>query len=152
MITSNNEYSNLDKVLFTNSKLIENKNNIEKNISEGLLTFRTLVISAPFINQAEESEQLEKILAACKLQKEHYKIVTLTNDWSYFRNSDAIKEVLLFGIDEEVLNLNIQMPFNHPVNFDNRIWVKTSSVSEMMHSKEIKNALWQNALKPHFVG
>jgi hypothetical protein len=47
----NNEYSNLNKVLFNNSKLIENKNNIEKNISEGLLTFRTLVIPAPFINQ-----------------------------------------------------------------------------------------------------
>jgi hypothetical protein len=148
----NNEYSNLNKVLFNNSKLIENKNNIEKNISEGLLTFRTLVIPAPFINQEEELEQLEKILAACKLQKEDYTIVTLTNDWSYFRHFNTIKEVLLFGMDEQDLNLNIQIPFNQPVNFDNRVWVKTSSVAEMMHSKEIKNALWQSALKPHFVG
>jgi hypothetical protein len=97
-------------------------------------------------------EQLEKILAACKLQKEDYTIVTLTNDWSYFRHFNTIKEVLLFGMDEQDLNLNIQIPFNQPVNFDNRVWVKTSSVAEMMHSKEIKNALWQSALKPHFVG
>ncbi|KAA5532522.1 hypothetical protein F0919_17210 [Taibaiella lutea] len=148
----NNEYSNLNKVLFNNSKLIENKNNIEKNISEGLLTFRTLVIISPFINETEESAQLEKILAACKLQSNDYNVSVLTNDWSYFRNAASIKEILLFGVSEKDLNLNILMPFNQVIRFDNRVWIKSSSIAEMMKSQEIKNNLWQNALKPHFLG
>jgi len=148
----NNEHSNLNKVLFTNNKLIENRNNIEKNISEGLLTFRTLVIISPFVNETEESAQLAKMLAACKLQNKDYTIYTLTNDWSYFRNTESIKEVLLFGVTEKDLNLNIQMPFNQVIKFDDRAWIKSSSIAEMMKSQEIKNNLWQNALKPHFIG
>lgn len=148
----NNEYSNLEKVLFGSNKLIENKNNIEKNISEGLLTFRALIIKASSINEVEDLAQLEKILAACNLRNTDYKIYSLTNDWSYFRNAESIKEVLLFGISEQDLNLNIQMPFNQPVKFDNRVWIKTVSITDVMQSREIKNNLWQNALKPHFVG
>lgn len=139
-------------VLFHNNKLIDNKNNIEKNISEELLTIRTLVLIAPLKNEIEELSQLTKVLSACKLQQEDYKISLLTNAWSYYRNQESIKEVLLFGITETDLNIGIQMNDNQIIKFDNRIWVKTSSISEMINSQQIKNNLWQNALKPHFVG
>jgi len=147
-----NEHSDLAKVLFSNNKLIENKNNIEKNISEGLLTFRTLVITTSAGNETEALGQLEKILIACKLQNTDYSIFTLTNDWSFYRNNASIKEVLLFGITEADLNINIQLPYNQPVKFDERTWIKTASITEVMESRDLKNILWQNALKPHFVG
>jgi hypothetical protein len=148
----NIEHMTFNNVLFSNNKLIENKNNIEKNISEGLLTFRTLVLIAPLNNETEELNQLAKILSACKLQQEDYKISPLTNEWSFYRNHQSIKEVLLFGITETDLNICIQMTENQIIKFDSRVWIKTSSISEMINSQQIKNNLWQNALKPHFVG
>ncbi len=141
-----------NNVLFHNNKLIENKNNIEKNISEELLTIRTLILIAQPNNETEELVQLGKILSACKLQQNDYKISYLTNDWSFYRNNDSIKEILLFGISEIDLNLAIQMPVNQIIKFDNRIWVKTLSIAEMANNQQIKNDLWQNALKPYFVG
>lgn len=132
--------------------LLKTEITLKKNISEGLLTFRTLVVTTSSGNEEEAFAQLEKILIACKLQNTDYKIFTLTNDWSFFRKSESIKEVLLFGVTEKNLNINIQMPYNQPVKFDNRIWIKTASIAEVMESRELKNNLWQNALKPHFVG
>jgi hypothetical protein len=141
-----------NNVLFNNNKLIENKNNIEKNISEELLTIRTLILIAQPNNETEELVQLGKILSACKLQQNDYKISYLTNDWSFYRNNDSIKEILLFGISEKDLNLAIQIPVNQIIKFDNRIWVKTLSIAEMANNQQIKNDLWQNALKPYFIG
>src|ERR1700744_1913675 len=139
-----------NNVLFNNNKLIDSRNNIEKNISEELLTFKTLILVANPKNETEELVQLGKILSACKLQQDSYKISYLTNDWSFYRNHQNIKEVLLFGISEKELNLSIQMPVNQIVKFDDRIWVKTMSISEMANNQQIKNDLWQNALKPYF--
>ena len=140
-----------NNVLFNNSKLIANKNNIEKNISEELLTFRTLIFTAAPKNETEEMLQLGKILSACKLQQNEYIITQLTNDWAFYRNNESIKEVLLFGVSEKELNIAIQIPINQSIKFDNRIWVKTMSIYEMANNQQIKNDLWQNALKPHFV-
>lgn len=141
-----------NNVLFNNNKLIENRNNIEKNISEELLTFRTLILISASKNETEELVQLGKILSACKLQQHEYKISYLTNDWIFYRTNEDIKEVLLFGISEKELNLSIQIPVNQVIKFDERIWVKTISISEMTNNQQIKNDLWQNALKPYFIG
>jgi len=137
--------------LFNGIKLINNKNNIEKNISEELLTFRTLVITAPFRNEAEEMGQLVKILSACRLQPTDYGIVPGgQHEWSYYRSQENIQEVLLFGVTENMMNIGISLPENQPVSFDGKIWIKTAAVSEIINSQQIKNNLWQNALKPHF--
>lgn len=152
MMVLNNGYMNLHKLLFNNYQPIENRNNIEKNISEELLTFRTLVLISPPVNKTDENQQLGKILSACKLQNNDYMISSLTKDWSFYRNSDSIKEVILFGVDENDLNISIQLKENQLVKFDNRIWIKTVSIHEMMKNQAIKNTLWQQALKPHFVG
>jgi hypothetical protein len=141
-----------NNVLFHNNKLIGNKNNVEKNISEGLLTFRTLVLIAPTKNESEELNQLQKILSACKLQQSEFSIAPLTHDWAYYRNNASIREVLLFGISENDLNICIQLPENQAIKFDNRVWIKTASIAEMMNNQQIKNDFWQNALKPTFVG
>ncbi|WP_162903101.1 hypothetical protein [Taibaiella koreensis] len=138
-------------VLFSNNKIINYKDNSEKNISEELLTIRTLVFCRPLENVPEETEQLEKILIACKLQKEAYKVVQNVHSWSFYRKIENIKEILLFGITEKDLNLNILFTENQINKFDNRIFIKTASLATLLSNQQIKNDLWQNALKIHFL-
>ncbi len=151
MIVLNSKNANFYNVLFSNNKVIRDKDILEKNISEELLTIRTLLLVAPFRNETEESAQLDKILTACRLQKEDYKVDQEIKSWSFYRKMNNIKEVLLFGITEKDLNLDLQFNNNQINKFDGRIFIKTASVAEMLTNQLIKNELWQNALKPHFV-
>ncbi|WP_157977246.1 hypothetical protein [Taibaiella helva] len=146
--TKNNNFYN---ILFSNNKIINHKDKAEKNISEELLTVRTLVLCRPFERMPEEMEQLEKILIACKLQKEAYKVDQNPNSWSFYRKFENIKEILLFGISEKDLNLNISFTENQINRFDNRVFIKTTSLAGILNSQQIKNDLWQNALKIHFL-
>lgn len=147
----NRKNASFYNVLFSNNKIIKCKDNAEKNISEELLTIRTLVLLQRPQDETAEMAQLEKILAACTLQKSDYKVIYRHHSWSDYRQYANIREVLLFGITESDLNISIQFNENQINKFDERIWIKTASISEMTHNQSIKNALWQNALKPHFV-
>jgi hypothetical protein len=146
------ESNNFYNVLFNTNKLINTRIVPEKNISEELLTIRTLVLITPPINEMEEYVQLEKMLNACKLTKEDYKVELQTEDWNYYRTFENIKEILLFGITEKELNIGVQLIGNHINKFDNRIFIKSLSIAQLANSQQDKNSLWQNALKPHFVG
>lgn len=146
------ENNNFYDVLFNNNKLIKTSPSIEKNISEELLTVRTLVLITTPANEMEEYVQLEKMLNACKLTKEDYKVELQTEDWNYYRTFENIKEVLLFGISEKELNIGVQLIGNHINKFDNKVFIKSISIAQLANSQQDKNSLWQNALKPHFVG
>jgi hypothetical protein len=150
MITLNSKNASFYNVLFSNNKVIKDKDSHEKNISEELLTIRTLVLVQQPKNEAQETAQLEKILSACRLQKEDYKVERNINSWSFYRQMDRIKEVILFGITEKDLNLDLQFNNNQINKFDERVFIKTASLAEIMANQLIKNELWQNALKPHF--
>lgn len=145
------ENTNFYNVLFNGSKLINTVKPSEKNISEGLLTIRTLVLITAPTNEMEEYVQLEKMLTACKLTKEDYKVELQAGDWNYYRTFENIKEVLLFGISEKELNIGVQLIGNHINKFDNRVFIKSLSIAQLANSQQDKNSLWQNALKPHFV-
>ncbi len=151
MITLNSKNSNFYNVLFSNNKVIKDKDGYEKNISEELLTIRTLVLIQQPNNDPEERAQLEKILSACRLQNGDYKVEHDVQSWSFYRKMEQIKEVILFGIIEKDLSLDIQFNVNQINKFDGRIFIKTVSIAEIMANQFIKNELWQNALKPHFV-
>lgn len=144
--------NNFYDVLFNNNKLIKTSPSIEKNISEELLTIRTLVLITAPTHEMEEYVQLEKMLTACKLTKEDYKVELQAGDWNYYRTFENIKEVLLFGISEKELNIGVQLIGNHINKFDNRVFIKSLSIAQLANSQQDKNNLWQNALKPHFVG
>ncbi|MFA6058870.1 MAG: hypothetical protein WC756_11780 [Taibaiella sp.] len=146
------ENNNFYDVLFNNNKLIKTRTVPEKNISEELLTIRTLVLIIAPTNEMEEYVQLEKMLTACKLTKEDYKVELQAEDWNYYRTFENIKEVLLFGISEKELNISVQLIGNHINKFDNRVFIKSLSIAQLANSQQDKNSLWQNALKPHFVG
>jgi hypothetical protein len=148
----NSENNNFFNVLFGNNKLINCKSDHEKNISEELLTIRTLVLIPQPVNEMEEYVQLEKMLTACRLQKADYKVELDIQHWDYYRKCDNIKEVLLFGISEKDLNIGVNLFENQINKFDGRIWVKSLALSQLANNQPAKNNLWQNALKPHFVG
>lgn len=152
MIMLNTKNKNFYHVLYSNNKIINYKDHFEKNISEELLTIRTLVICRPFVQGPEEMDQLEKILAACKIQKGAYKVEQQPRPWSFFRQWGNIKEILLFGVSEQELDLNLQFNENQVCKFDERVFIKTASLAEILTNQQIKNNLWQNALKIHFLG
>lgn len=149
MANSNN--SGFFNVLFSNNKIISYKDSIEKNISEELLTIRTLVIVGQPGREAVAYAQLEKILSACTLQQKDYMVASQPENWALYRRYDNIKEVLLFGISEEALDIKVHFAENQINKFDGRVWIKTMTISEIMDNQSVKNTLWQNALKPHFV-
>jgi hypothetical protein len=93
-----------------------------------------------------------KMLTACKLTKEDYKVELQAGDWNYYRTFENIKEILLFGVSEKELNIGVQLIGNHINKFDNRVFIKSLSIAQLANSQQDKNSLWQNALKPHFVG
>jgi len=149
MLKSKNEH--LYNSLFTGNKIIIDKNNAQKNISEELLTAGTLILVRESDLQPETEAQLNRILAACKLQKGMYKVETAPYPWQLYRGYEQIREVLLFGVTEKDLNIEVQFAENQINKFDGRVFIKSAGISQIAGNQEIKNALWQNALKPHFL-
>lgn len=139
-------------ILFSDRKIIVSKNDPQKNISEQLLTVSVLLFIPAYNNREAEEVQLHKILKACALQPEQYAIITGDNTWLDFRELEQVKHVLLFGMSEEALGLGIHLPFNRVTGFDGRSWIKTYAISDVMQNQQVKNDLWQQALKPHFIG
>lgn len=137
-------------VLFSEKKIITSNNGNQKNISEQLLTISALVFIPAYNNREEEEVQLHKILKACTLQPNDYAIISGENAWLDFRELDNIKNVLLFGTQEDSLGLMVQMPWNTVTSFDGRSWIKTYAIADLMKNQQAKNELWQQALKPHF--
>ena len=126
------------------------KNGNQKNISEQLLTIKALIFIPAYNNREEEEVQLHKILKACTLQPEDYAIIIGENSWLDFRELPQVKDVLLFGISEADLGIMVKMPLNMVISFDERSWVKTYAITDLMKNQQAKNELWLQALKPHF--
>ncbi len=139
-------------ILFSDRKIIVSKNDLQKNISEQLLTVSVLLFIPAYNNREAEEVQLHKILKACALQPEQYAILAGANTWLDFRQLEQVKQVLLFGMTEEALGLGIQLPVNRVTAFDGRSWIKTYAIQDLMQNRQAKNDLWQQALKPHFIG
>lgn len=144
--------SNFYHTLFSDSKIIKHKNTEEKNISEQLLTIRTLVLATPFRNEMQDYVQLEKILAACKLQQQDYLVLQENkNSWLDLRKAANIKEILIFGDMANSLDIPLTFMENQVIKFDNRVFIKSLAIDELSINQQVKNDLWLNALKPHFI-
>ena len=143
---------NFYSVLYNDNKLFNHKNELEKNISEPLLTVRTLVIIATINNEMEELNLLGNMLKACKLDTHEYHVVREnTSSWLYYRQLSNIKEVILLGDIQQSLDLDIQLMENFPIKFDNRVFIKSGSLAELAFNKNLKTELWSKALQPHFI-
>jgi len=96
-------------------------------------------------------EDITKIMAACKLSKEEYQIISTETPWKYLRDHKQIKEVILFGNHEKEIGLLVQLPQHYPFYFDQKLWIKTYELNQIMSNNQFKNELWHKALKIHFL-
>jgi hypothetical protein len=127
---------------------VNNSAEINPNIYSSI---RTLVVFPNNVSKVDYASDLGKIMSACRLQPMEYAVINQDPYWINFRSFENIKEVLLLGATEETVDINITLPLNQVKHFDERVWIKTHSIIEIMANQAYKNALWTQALKPHFV-
>lgn len=137
-------------ILFNDKKIINLKDQQGQPDTALLQNQRTLVFSTP-IEKEEEKILLVNILTACQLKTDDYLVVPQPLLYAHFNAVPHIKEVLIFGIPGQELGLSVSFPYNFCFPFNERIIIKTGTIAEIMANKQLKNELWQNALKPHFI-
>jgi len=134
--------------LFLDNKIILSKNDFPAINLDLNTNIRTLIFTLPLPEVALKA-LLENIMKTCKLEGK-YEVISEIQPWHIFRDLE-IKEVILFGISELDLGIDIQLPKNWPMKFDDKFWIKTDSLNELNKQKNLKNELWLNALKPYFL-
>lgn len=124
-----------------------------KNTDFPIQEQRVLVVYSEPLTDAISS-MIGNMMKACKLQEKDYLIVSFKENpfqWkSLASKAGLIKEVILFGDLEEVLNLNFTFKINHPTMFDQRVWIKAHTLNEIYHNDKVKGAFWSQALQPYF--
>lgn len=145
-----NYRNNFLDILFNEKKIINIKDEEDQSEAVLLPSQRTLVFSAP-LEKEEEKTLLMNILTSCRLKADDYLIAAPSLPYAYFNAGQHIKEALIFGVPEQELGLSVYFPYNCCFPFNERIIIKTGTIAEIMASKPLKNELWQQALKPHFI-
>jgi hypothetical protein len=120
-----------------------------------LLPKQVLVISLPFVPNSEEANQLQKILAACKLSEEQVQLLSLKKEeeiaWHHLRDIVQPKQVLLFGIEPAQLGISAHLMPHQVSRFNGSSWMQTLSLDELIKRPEIKTHLWNYGMKPVFL-
>jgi hypothetical protein len=144
-----NTNSKFYDVLFNHNKIIKPRYQQPETILAVPVSKRVLIFLDEEKNR-EKEEQTGKIMSACGLVENDYQI-SMPIAWKHIRAQGPVREIILFGITEEDLGLNIRFPQNRSIYFDGKTWIKTLGIFEIMANKDFKNDLWKNALKPHFI-
>ena len=124
----------------------------------GILSAKpVLVLSAPFAAGGPEEEQLNGILrSGCQLTEGQYNVLQLQAGeqvaWHKLRETLQPKVVLLFNVIPSQLGIASLFRLNEINRFDSSFWVPTFSLAQVIEDKNVKGNLWNNALKPLFVG
>lgn len=129
-----------NKVFLSKAANEDDKNKLDPNVT-------TLVFCSQIEDESSQS-LLENIMKSCKLEQ-GFETIVQPKAWRNYRDLN-VREVILFGVSEDDLQLNIQLPKNWPMKFDHTTWIKTDSLADLVKHKNLKNELWLNALKPYF--
>lgn len=121
----------------------------------GLEPRPTLIISLPFLPGSPEEVQLTRMLQACKLEAEDYNVLQLETSeflaWHQVRDILKPVNIIVLGISLEQLGINILLMPHQVSRFNERSWVVTSSLPDIIGNPDIKNHVWQYGLKPVFI-
>lgn len=116
---------------------------------------QVLVITTPFDEKSEVGNQLQKILAACKLSEEQIQLLVLKDEeeiaWHQLRDIVAPKQVILFGVEPSRLGISAYFMPHQVSRFNGASWMQTLSLEELMKRTEIKTHLWNYGMKPVFI-
>lgn len=141
-------------IIFDKIQLFGKKTKIKDNLPAIVDTnnIQTLVITNANPNDAATTQQLQKILDACKLSTQNTTIIHDAPAWTTIKNElNNLENILLFGITENELGITGNWIQNRVIQFDNKNWIKTIGVETLQNNNNFKLDLWNNALKTLFV-
>lgn len=141
-------------IIFDKIQLFGKKTKIKDNLPAIVDTnnIQTLVITNANPNDTATTQQLQKILDACKLSTQNTAIIHDAPAWTTIKNElNNLENILLFGITENELGITGNWIQNRVIQFDNKNWIKTIGVETLQNNNNFKLDLWNNALKTLFV-
>ncbi|MEZ5046432.1 MAG: hypothetical protein R2831_05520 [Chitinophagaceae bacterium] len=108
------------------------------------------VLTKDFNQEAELF--LEKMLQACQLSKATYKIVVLEMEAYALANYRQYKSDinLFFGFSLENDVFAMKRAYNKPFRFNEKKWLISQSLAELMQNVNLKSELWVHGLKVLF--
>jgi hypothetical protein len=125
-------------------------------LTNGAVPKPVLVITGSYQEDSEEQKQLLKMLEACKLRAEQYNIIQIGSGqraaWHKLQQQLDPKIVFLIGILPVNLGISASFKLNEPNNFSGCVWLPTLSIKELGEDKDAKAQLWNNGMKPVFIG
>lgn len=127
---------------------------LQHSITDGLSPKEILVITSPISPESPEAGQLNKIIAACKIQEGNYNTIQIDKNekvaWNHLKNTLNPRHVITFGINPKQLGISALFALNSKNHFDDTIIIPTLSLNELEQQPNAKKELWVNALKPIF--
>jgi hypothetical protein len=116
----------------------------------------TLVISTVFAPDSAEEQQLQKMLAACKLAPGQYCVLQLEEGqriaWHQLREQVQCTKVLLLGVSPDRLGILALFAVHEVNNFDAVQWMPTAALPELLQDNNLKQHLWTNVLRKVYLG
>lgn len=143
--------NNFLRLLYTNNKIIS-INSIPENQNERISAKIRCLVLLPIRPLADrEVTQIEKIMLACKLETEQYKIVQDKMVFQELMKLDHIQDLIWMGLLPRDWGLTISLQPNMCTLIEQKTWIASSDIQELIHDQQAKSALWKQALQPHFI-
>lgn len=149
-MTNNDLNDNLKSTLLIDNQILKTSSNSQETL-QITATVDTIFIVDAAEASPEALQTVKSIAQACQLQEMQYQIIAPTHPWHELKKHDHIKNIILFGELENALALNVQFPIHYIYTFDQKTWIKTVNLNSLNQDKAAKTALWNSALKKHFI-
>ena len=106
-------------------------------------------------DQDAEKTLLTKMLQACKLDDAQYHVITLADQeclaWHQVRDLLQPQSIIVLGLALEQFGIAAQLMPHQVSRFNDRSWILTASLKDLIRYPDIKNHLWNYGLKPVFI-
>jgi hypothetical protein len=127
----------------------------EQELLKNLQARPVLILTTPYQPDSPEATQLQKMLDACKLQREDYNLLSINDNQlvniSILQQTFNLNTVFLIGVLPYQLGIVADLALNYPNRFNDCIFIPALSLSAMEQQPQFKSRLWNDALKPVFI-
>jgi hypothetical protein len=117
---------------------------------------RLVVISAPFESGSKEEQTLQKMMGACKVSPDEYCTIQLEPgkrmSWQMLAGAGAPDKVLMLGVVPGQLGINALFRLNYGNSFLGCTFIPSGTLEQIEQVAGMKKDLWEQGLKPCFVG
>lgn len=149
-MTNNDLNDNFQSTLLVDNQIVKHNSKATNSPQIGPSVHTIFIANAQDLN-SETTQTVRSMAQACQLTEDVYTILPANTPWYSWRTLEQVKNIVLFGNLEPILELNINLPLHYIYAFDHRTWIKTVSLLQLTQDKAAKTALWNTALKKHFL-